>query len=487
MRCKLRSVGGIGEHGSSLFIVIFILLLLSMLGSILISASGNNLMIAKNQRNEAEATYLGEAGIEFVLFWFNNPDKFTEGDYFKNNYTERPQDFFKKRLVDKNGVPTFASDGISQFTGTQDRPDLEYELPSNNKQLAYLFDSIRKLGVIKSIKVYSPKREGMICTVESIGRTNSGIIRSVIMELKGSPLPPMTAPLQSGSEDINMVPIKVHWGDIKILGNGNLGDDLAMIPKKNQIPTPDGSSYAMASREDRWLDIYAGRQVVNPSQKGCIDCKEPYLDLGHDNIHQLQSPAFSPDRWSYNDLKSYAKEYGRYFSTDSYGNLYQDGILGQANKKSLDEIAASIYPGDSRGFVFVDTMDGNPPNESNIPTLRINKNYSEGIFYINANLTIGNMEEGFPIDAKTPPWEGKIDEETRMPVRLSDINLNGAIYSTGAVVISGRFNVFGGIYSEKGFPDAGGLEVWYNHDMMTGHIKGNPAVVPVKGSWREGQ
>lgn len=483
---RLRFLTRIGEDGSSLFIVIFILLLLSMLGSVLLNASGNDLMIARNQRNEVEATYLGEAGIEAVLFWFNNPDKFTEGGNFRNNYTGKPGDFFKKRLVDKYGIPTFVADGISQFTGTPDKPDLEYGLPSNNDQLAYLFDSMRKIGMIKSIKVYSPKRQGGICTVESIAKTNSGIIKKVIMELKGSPLPPMTAPLQSGREGISMVPVKVHWGDIKILGDANLGDDLAMIPKKNQISIPDGLSYGMAEREDGWLDIYAGTEVINPSPKECTGCTEPYLNLGHGNIHQLQAAAFPLDRWSYNDLKTYAKDYGRYFSTDIDGNLYQDGIIDQAHRRSLDQVMKSIYPGDSRGFVFVDTMDGNPPNLFNTPTLRINKGYSEGVFYINANLTIGNTEEGLSIDIKTPPWEGKIDDETRISVTLRAINLNGAIYSTGSIAIDGRFNVFGGIYAERGFSDTGGLEVWYNYDMMTGYIKGNPVVLPVRGSWIEG-
>ncbi|HLF87264.1 MAG TPA: hypothetical protein VI584_09290 [Nitrospiria bacterium] len=483
MSCKFRLAARTKEKGSSLFIAIFILLLLSMLGGLLLSASGMDLMIARNQRNEVEATYLAEAGIDLVIFWFNNPEKFTDGGYFKNSYMGEPNEFFKKRLVDKNGVPAFAADGISQFTGTEERPDLEYGLSIENYQFSGLFDSIKRIGRIKSIKIYSPKRDGVICIVESIGETNGGIIRSVTMEFRGSPLPAMTAPIQSGRDKINIVPLKVHWGDIKILGDGNLGDKLEMIPNKNQISLPDGLGYGEDNRVDGWLDIYIGGEAASPSQKSCNDCKEPYSDLGHDNIHQFQLNEISLDSWNYNDLKAYSKEYGRYYSTDQEGNLYQDGILDEAHKKGLNDVISSVYPGDSKGFVFVDTIDQNPPNGLNIPTLKINKSYLEGIFYINGNLVVEDMEEGLQIDVKTPPWDGKKGEETRMPVTLSGINLNGAIYSTGSVSIQGRFSVFGGIYAKDGFSNTDDLEVWYNYNLVTGMLKGNPAILPVKGSW----
>lgn len=484
MSCKFRLAARTKEKGSSLFIAIFILLLLSMLGGLLLSASGMDLMIARNQRNEVEATYLAEAGIDLVIFWFNNPEKFTAGDYFENNYKGEPNEFFKKRLVDKNGVRAFAADGISQFTGTEERPDLEYGLSVENYQFSGLLDSLKRVGRIKSIKIYSPRSDGVICTVESIGETNGGIIRSVTMELRGSPLPAMTAPIQSGKDKINAVPLKVHWGDIKVLGDGNLGDKLEMIPNKNQILMPDGSSYnTMAGREDGWLDIYIGGEVVSPSQKSCNDCKEPYSDLGYDNIHQFQLNEITLDNWNYNDLKAYSKEYGRYYSTDQEGNLYQDGIVDEAHKKVLNDVISTEYPGDSKGFVFIDTIDQAPPNDLNIPTLKINKGYLEGIFYINGNLVVEDMEEGLQIEVKTPPWEGKTDEKTRIPVTLSGINLNGLIYSAGSVSIHGRFSVFGGIYAKDGFSDTDDLEVWYNYDLATGMIKGNPAILPVKGSW----
>ncbi len=483
MRYRLSLLWNMGENGTSLFIAILILLLLSMLGSLLLSASGMDLMIARNQRNEIEATYLAEAGIDLVMFWFNNPEKFTDGGYFKNGYTGILQDFFKKRLVDKNGVPAFVADGISQFTGTEERPDLEYGLSIENFQFSGLFDSIKKIGRIKSINILSPKRDGVICTVESIGETNGGIIRSITMEFRGSPLPAITAAIQSGRDKTNTVPLKVHWGDIKLLGDGNLGYKLEMIPNKNQISFPDGLGYGEDNRADGWLDIYIGGEAASPSQKSCNDCKEPYSGLGHDNIHQFQINEISLDSWNYNDLKAYSKEYGRYYSTDGEGNLYQDGILDEAHKKGLNDVISSVYPGDSRGFVFVDTIDQNPPNGLNIPTLKINKSYLEGIFYINGNLVVENMEEGVQIDVKTPPWEGKADEETRIPVTLSGINLNGVIYSTGSVLIHGRFSVFGGIYAGDGFSDADDLEVWYNYDLATGRLKGNPAILPVKGSW----
>ncbi len=483
MHYKLRTSTWIEDKGSSLFIVIFILLLISMLGSILFNASGNDLMIARNQRNDVEANNLAEAGTEVAMFWFNHPEKFKGGGSFKNNYNGKPEDFFKKRLTDKYGTPTFLAEGISQFTGTEDKPDLEYELPFNSYQFDFVLDPLKKIGTIKSIKVYSPKREGGICTIESIGEADNGTIRTAIMEIKAPPLPPLTAPLQSASEDINLVPIKVHWGDIRVIGSGNLGDNLEMIPVKNQVSMPDGRNYGTDKREDGWLDIYIGGEAASPSQKSCTDCKEPYSDLGHDNIHQFQLNEISLDSWNYNDLKAYSKEYGRYYSTDGEGNLYQDGILDEAHKKGLNDVIASVYPGDSKGFVFVDTIDQNPPNDLNIPTLKINRGYLEGIFYINGNLVVEDMEEGFQIDVKTPPWEGKTDEETRMPVTLSGINLNGVIYSTGSVLIQGRFSVFGGIYAGDGFYDTDDLEVWYNYDLTTGRLKGNPAILPVKGSW----
>lgn len=447
-----------------------------MLGIFTINTSSTEIKIASNHKDEVVATYLAEAGIEQVLFWFNNPDNYSDTWNFRNGYGDRPERFFRKRQFDSSDIPYFNTNGINQFNGTQETPDLEY-ISSISTDDIFLNDpisnirSIQNSGKINIIRLYKSQTPTGICMVESIGITRSGIKRRMTVELITNPIPSLSSVIQIGSEgkwDGEL--IRAHWGDVRITGDANLGNS-NRIPIKDPVAPVDGSSYQDDIRPiDQWIDIFTAGKVI-------------YTDTPLTppaNVHPNQGEDINPDIWDYNIMKRYAIEHGRYYSTDTSGRLYLNGVMDDSTLgRDINKVIA-----ENKGFVFIDTIDKKNPTVDNLAELAIEGEYMEGIFYINAKIFI-NMSGGTDISVKSPPPEDKIDEDARLPVILSGININGVIYSTGSITFKNETKIFGSVYSKHGIIGAEQMEIWYNHNLKTGYIKNIPAVLIAKGSWYE--
>src|SRR3989304_735033 len=407
------------EKGTALLVTISLLFLITLLGLSAFRWANDELGISANQAASAQARYIAESGVALMLQWFQEPEAFPEIGTFPNGGpSEGRSSFFKRRKTDSRGAPSFFNaEGTSQFWGTADKPDFWYQSGPDQHEL--LGESFAGVGAVTSLKLFGPTTVGALCTVEATGTTLSGSNRTGRVEMISSPIPPTTAAVQIGKEAGARVPILVHWGDVKVITNADLGDSLEWVPKKDPLALVDGQPYSLSDRRDAWLDFYAGDAILNPETTACPDCTEPFWYDGYGHLHQFQArvqPDFRLDPWDYQRLKDLAKSWGTYYSTDLSGFLYRDGINDEAHRLTPLQAMASEGIGDDRGFVFIDTVDQKPPDGANLATLDLPVNYLEGIFFIQAHLTLQESGPGQSIQTQTPATEGSDDPLTRQTV-----------------------------------------------------------------------
>lgn len=473
------------QQGATLMMTVILLLLLSLFSLMIFHVSENEVQMAGAQKDELQALYLAEAGLELVDYWFHHPSNFKdEGNFFQGYPIGEASKFFAKRLIAANGIPAFlGTSGKSQFSGTQDRPDLAYDAsrPEDDHFLndpeAGLLRQFYGQGRLIRLKVYGPTLPGSVCTIEAMGITVSGAKRTVAAEFLAAPVPSLMSAVQIEDSGGQPVPLLVHWGDVKVLGNGDLGKSLSAIPIKEAIAFPDGKPYPATNRSDGWVDFYVGNEILSPLPKDCKDCPEPYLSSGHGNIHQQQ--LVSLDHWDYSIYKAAAYAYGTYYSTDEQGRLYLDGIRDSLHQRSAQEVFTANQESSNRRFIFIDTTDGNPPASSNLATLTVETGDLSGIFYLNANLRLTQSGSGKSLNVLPPPPFSKTS------VTLEGIHFTGTIYSAGSLSVEGHPMLFGAVAFRKGISGPGQLEIWYDDRLQSGYLSGYPVALMASGSWRE--
>ena len=474
------------EKGAALVITLSLLFLMTLLGLSGFNGSMEELHITAHDVAWTQAQYIAESGIALLLQWFQDPERFPEIGTFPRGYPagEKPT-FLTKRQTDSRGVPSFFNiHGESQFLGTREEPDFLYQSDTDRRLI--VGESWAQIGDLTHLRIFAPMVPGAICTVESTGTTLSGIRRTVSVQMIQSPIPPLTGAVQAGKGTHGQVPILVHWGDVRVVGDADLGGSLEAIPKKDSLVEVTGKPYASSNRRDPWLDFYVGESVISPQSTSCPSCPEPFLNDGYSNIHQFQNQiqtGFQPDFGSYHRLKAFAKEWGAYYATDVGGVLYRDGIKDAAHRVTPAQAMASNRSGHHQGLVFIDTVDGNPPIGSNLATLDLSIDYLEGLFFIQANLMLKETAPGRSIQALSPPLEGNNDPLTQRAVTLSNIHLKGVLSIAGQITVEGHPMVFGAVLAQQGFSGSGQLEVWYDANLGTGYYTGLPAVTLQKGSW----
>ena len=140
------------RDGAILLITLLFLLLLTILGTSSLYFALTESVLSVNIEADARAFYIAESGIAQGLYWFNHSDQFSG----------MPEDFFKKRQLGNTSF--FSEDGTSQYTGTQQIPDLEYYITNTE------------------LKIFGPATPGALCTLESVGQS-ARIRRVVSVEL----------------------------------------------------------------------------------------------------------------------------------------------------------------------------------------------------------------------------------------------------------------------------------------------------------------
>jgi hypothetical protein len=192
-----------------------------------------------------------------------------------------------------------------------------------------------------------------------------------------------------------------------------------------------------------------------------------------------------PGPWQYQTFKDYAQRFGSYYVPDREGLLYRNGMTDPSHALTPSQVFGSQEVGDQRGLVFIDTLDQQPPNETNQATLTLVAPYMEGTFYINAHVVLQPLGTGRMVPAFAPPPEGQSPAPLHGSASIADVTINGVLYAAGTLRVGREVRVYGSVVTERGLAGAGLLEVWYDTDLGRGRVRGLPVVYPVRGTWRE--
>lgn len=485
-----RSLGS--EQGAALVGSILAMLILSMVGTVSINLAIQEIESAQGMRDATVAGHLAEAGADLVMTWFHDPTTVPTG----------AGEWFRKRYAAPDLGPSFFdAQGRSQFTGTADRPDLAFDAVRAadhrllNNPTSGWFRGLHGLGEVRTLKVYGPSRPDLLCTVAvtaAVGKST----KTLTFQLAADGVPPLRSAVEVGvSGDApatdNPLPLWVHWGEVRVKGDARF-PSRKEIPVRTQLASLSGESYAdVLRREDRWLEIRVGGEALfPPAASGTVKQPEP----APSNVLPRQDPrpGLRLDRWDYERIKKQARRYGAYYAMDRQGLLYRNGAVEPGAGLRPEELFSAESGGDHPGLVFIDTLDGRRPGPANLGQLSLEAEYLEGVFVVNAHVQFKSKGAGRTVSASSPPAGSPTDPDwlrTRVPVQLSGIHLNGVLYAAGNVVLEGQPRIYGGLVVGgqllTASPSAGPVELWYNHDLADGSMKGIPLVSLVPGSFRE--
>jgi len=353
----------------------------------------------RRRRELLTAYYAAQSGLSQVLHWGNFPI-----EYDNNTGTSA---FFFRDLT------------------TNTFPNLEAALPRNsgtsltitsNKLRSFVSKYNLDISKIESIELIAPADSDPVpCVfkVRSVGSTPSGAKRSVFAYLNPNPL--QDVDLQLGAGIISLAMGIQNGNGIAHWGESWSRSDFSLI-NKSQADNLDNTSreydpFARYRTEARLLFNSTWKEgigmdvvdVATARYPGRAPARGNYANGFEQFIPQgtLDWPDFLG---SYQAFKDLARMHGRYYSTDSAGNIYRSGIKDKDHKVDfVIEFADADRESSPYDFVFIDTIDGNPPaaNNSNIATISNSGTMAgmKGIYYICSNYRQGGS--GNPADLHT--------------------------------------------------------------------------------------
>ena len=482
------------QRGAVLLASLLILSMVVVLGIFSLTLSAQGIEGVRAANREAAARHLAEAGADLVIQWFHAPASRPAG---------AAAALFVKQYDDSQTGPSFFDDrGRSQFRGSREFPDLLLDashlagmgvLPTTLYPGAGV---VQQSGRLSRVTVSAPSSPGLLCTIEATG-TKGKFAKRVTVQLGALKVPALRTAVQIGTgtfmhaatpED-GSLPVWVHWGDLKARGDVYLGRSQD-IPAKHVLAAVTGRSYAeMVAKEDRWVDLWIGGQAYVDGANGLHDLGASGALPG--NLHPGEDPApgLRLDVWEYEMLKEVAKRYGSYYVHGVDGLLYEDGIAEPGRAYSPDAVMSSTSVGDRRGLVFVDTWDQRRPGSANMGSLALQAPYIEGVLVVNAHVVWSPRGPGRSVEGLAPPPGSPDASGERMAVQLHGVNLRGVLYVTGDLTVNGHPRVYGAVVAagriRRGGQTENPLEVWYDHDLARGVLRGVPSVYLAPGTYAE--
>jgi hypothetical protein len=272
--------------------------------------------------------------------------------------------------------------------------------------------------------------------------------------------------------------VMVHWGEAWAKGTISLetparyndyseGPTVAIRSMKNilfpnsgqwRIPTSVQSSASIAQIWPHSTSSSVRNNFTNRLYQNQVDLKFPEYD--------------------YQTLKDVARQFGSYYSTDSSGNIYRNGVETDANLISIDEIVNNQVEDPAR-FVFIDTIDGNPPdtaNRTNLASISMSGSgtgirYMRGFYYFGANLDIrGIGSSSVPLAVEIPDSPEGWPVSVIWPDGDKQINVisDGVCVITGDLACTGQPQFYGSLVSMGDITGGGTPNVYYNPKLTDG-------------------
>ncbi len=434
------------KRGSTIILslVMFSILALSMVSFMAFQSTMTR--TGMRQRDRLRAFYVAESGIHQVVHWFNRPETYTP-DPAKFNRFESTGSY-----MNENGESRFSSIIVIP----------ENMLPEFRDQEG------QYIGKVVSLTLHPPEDEDpspALCRIESVGEAITGVRRTVVMLVNREEPLSLSCPAAVISLDTS------HWG-------GQFGIHWGEVWSKGDVHLPGISTpFENALSEDPWLAIRSENHLRMNSKKyadGTLNGSPSPLDASAVNYHQpwLDTEPFNrlyqhdTIRWpifDYEIFKVSAQRRGRYYSTDSDGNIYRDGIEDKAHQTSSWDEEFAMSPDDPYEFVFIDTIDGNPPADdgANLATIRIqgHDTHTKGVFYVAANIIIAGAGNAPAISAHRPDGIEAV---------ITKVRHQGLFICSGIMDQRANNTFYGAVYAGMGYGNFGSPEVYYDARLSDG-------------------
>lgn len=331
-----------------------------------------------------------------------------------------------------------------------------------------------EMGRIVEIQLLPPEVSDPVACffkVQSTGESDSGLQRVVLAYMGINPVtstslavPAALISLNTGNTFGNG---KIHWGeawskndfdmDVSPNNMSYLTDDpWAIYRTEEQVNFSNNWKVGNNSNTDHLHDPSADLPGLFPNGEG--DFKDNFVQ----NVPPgtLDWPDFLSEYQTFKDL---AMSNGRYYSTDSSGNIYRDGDESSTPVDFLTEFGIADRSSAPFDLVFIDTVDGNPPalDGSNLAQINVSGNGLglKGIFYINANFDANGVG--------SPPSVEGVDPDGNSAT-LQKIFHHGLLYSSGWMSMGGNAGIYGSVVAERGFDGGGTPDIYYDSDLADG-------------------
>lgn len=527
------------QRGFVMIAALVILMALTVMGIAMINTSTLESRIAGLEKENAQATFLCEAGFGQVRAWFQYPERFTPsaGDYsfalsnsptmISDCITSIPdtsatgigmqscqqttgsfdiRNFFRRRYVENNKREyIFNATQYSQFAdvngdGTQDSFNTTDGAGSDKPALAifganYLnntFDDYKSVGKITRIEIYPPManpksgpsslRPRPLCTVRVTAQTTVGITKTIESEVYESIFLTIDAGAEAGAAASWNGSGTINWG--KVLVKGNVDINLNQIRKKCNGAVP----LTWDAGGDPWFKAritgtFNPTGPFTPNICNPMDCIA--LEFGCEGIYNGSAPG-KPYQ-DFNLYENQTVELDNWDNSDmseyaeGFGSYYKVINVGAQQR-----VFKSNRNGDqlSDPVTFNDTWLLN----NNDPFLYIDASTATGqkldlqvggTFHREGDIFInGSLDIGGGGNGEDIP----VLDPGGASQTLNDINFRGVLYMTGSLQGSGSPNIFGAVVAEGGLQSAGNPTVWYDRELAEGR---RSLPKSGKGMWRE--
>lgn len=454
LRCQCH-----GRRGSILITSIVLIIIASFtvlwLGDTMLEHQRQN----TRRRELWRAFYCAEAGLAQFQSWALNPNTYTDPTLFVASGTSGS---FAERYP---ALSQAIDNGFELDESDLDQMDINTLDSASNGNV----------GKFTSIRLLPPGNNDPVSCVfriESTGRSFRGVERKVLGYANMNPVVSIQIPAALISYNaIGMAGnVKVHWGEAWSKNNMEM-------QSQNQYSYLSTDPYAIWRTEGLINDWGGGWSVDTTRNPDVYTTQNDMGDVsaGDDTYEgrflQNQLPEDFPAEWptfDYETFKNLALSNGRYYTTDSSGNIYKDGVEVDFYTEFAD-YNPTVYD-----LVFIDTIDQQPPaaDGSNLSTISISGDSEgiKGIFYIGANFDVAGVG--------SPPTVVATDPDS-YEFSLSNIFLDGVLYAAGTLAMAGNAGVYGSVVTQMGFVGNGTPDVYYNSELANGINMGNGNGGPV--------
>lgn len=418
--------------------------------------------INKRKADLARAYYAAEGGVSIIQHFSNYPAQFTKNTalFVSQSGTSGPAIFPALNAALAAGDYTITESELTAMG-----------FPTMQSEDGRPIASIERITLLRA----DPSSDPVTCffKIRSVGHTPNGIERTVLSYMDAN-INTLKIELPAALLSYNVASAfgnaRIHWGeswskgDFNMLSKSQMGylaTSATDYDPYAKYRTEGSILFDTTWKEGLGKDIYdLSRQTPGAAPaSGIYDAFYQHLPAG-----TLDWPEFD-----YQTFKDLARSHGRYYSTDAAGNIYKDGIEDAAHQVDFyTEFTVADRNNSPYDLIFIDTIDGNPPNAagSNLATISVtgSGNGTKGVMYIAANFDAGGVGSPPSLIAKDPLGASR---------SLTKMFHEGVIYASGTIAMSGNAGVYGSIVANKGFAGGGTPDVYYNTELAHGLEYGN--------------